>query len=230
MKINCIIVDDEPAARDLLEKYIRDVPALNLVGICSNALEASEIIIQKEVNLIFLDINMPRISGMQFYRSLANPPAVIFTTAYSEYALEGFEVNAVDFLLKPFSFERFYQAVTRLMERSKKEQRQAEEDFILLRSEKKLHRVNISEIYCIEGLGDYLKVHFQDKFLVVHETMRNFLESLPDNFVRVHKSWAVSLTNIKYIEGNTVMAGKFEVPLGQKYKDDFFQVLGDKGT
>jgi len=133
MKVNCIIVDDEPVACDLLEKYVRDVPALDLVKVCSNALEATEVLMHYEVHLIFLDINMPRLSGMKFYRSLASPPSVIFTTAYPEYALEGFEVDAVDYLLKPFSFERFYQAVLRVLERLKPEQLKPEDDFILAR-------------------------------------------------------------------------------------------------
>jgi len=230
MKVNCIIVDDEPAACDLLEKYVRDVPALNLVKVCSNALEATEVLMENEVQLIFLDINMPRLSGMKFYRSLTSPPSVIFTTAYPEYALEGFEVDAVDYLLKPFSFERFYQAVLRVLERLKPEQLKPVDDSILLRSDKKLHRVKISEIYCIEGLGDYLKIHLSDNYLVVHDTIKNILEALPDSFLRVHKSWVVSVGHIKYLEGNIAKAGKFEIPVGMKYKDDFLLALRKSGS
>lgn len=230
MKINCIIVDDEPMARELLEKYARDVPALNLIALCTNAFEASEVLLNHEVHLIFLDINMPRLSGMKFYRSLANPPAVIFTTAYPEYALEGFEVDAVDYLLKPISFERFYQAVSRMMERARTDRREHEEDVILLRSDKKLHRVRIADIYCIEGLGDYLKVHLADGMLIVHDTMKNILESLPDSFLRVHKSWVISVRHFKYLDGNTAKVGKFEIPVGLKFRDDFLAALGQRGV
>jgi DNA-binding LytR/AlgR family response regulator len=230
MKINCIIVDDEPVACELLVKYISDVPALELVGVCHSAFEATEVMVQQEVHLIFLDINMPLLTGMKFYRSLANPPAVIFTTAYAEFAIEGFEVDAVDYLLKPFSFERFYQAVSKMIERSKKDLSKPEKDFILLRSDKKLHRVNIFDIYCIEGLGDYLKVHLQGKFLVVHDTMINFLESLPETFVRVHKSWVVSVPHIRYIEGNSIKMNEFEIPIGLKYKEDLMNTLSKGGA
>jgi len=225
MKINCIIVDDEPMARDLLVNYVSEVPALNLAGVCSSALEAAEMIVRQEIHLIFLDINMPLLSGIKFYRSLSRPPAVIFTTAYPEYALEGFELDAVDYLLKPFSFERFYKAVTKMMERHMAGQKTSEEEFILLRSEKKMHRVTLSQICCIEALGGYLKIYLNDRHLVVHQTLKNILESLPESFIQVHKSWIVALVKIDYIEGNTARAGKHEIPLGQKYKERLMAAL-----
>ncbi len=230
MKINCILVDDEPVARDLLEKYIRDVPALHLLARCSNAFEATEALLGNEVHLIFLDINMPRLSGMQFYRSLANPPAVIFTTAYPQFALEGFEVDAVDYLLKPFSFERFYQAVNRVMKRIAGAERQPSGEHIILRSDKKIHRVRLADIHAIEGLGDYVKVHFEGSFLVVHDTLKNMTDGLPAEFIRVHKSWVVSAAHIDYIEGNTIQAGTFEVPIGMTYRDAFREWLEGRGS
>lgn len=225
MKVNCIVVDDEPIASDLLEKYIRDVPALRLVQVCRNAFEATEALMQHDVQLIFLDINMPRLSGMKFYRSLSNPPAVIFTTAYPEYALEGFEVDATDYLLKPFSFERFYQAVTRLLARQTPERATGEMEFILLKADKKLHRVNVSEILFVEGLGDYVKVHLPDAFLVVHDTLQHIQESLPVNFVRVHKSFLVAVGHVQFIDGNMAGVGNREIPIGLKYKEDFMAAL-----
>lgn len=229
MKLNCLIVDDEPMARDLLKRYVRDVPALYLAGECSNAFEASEALMDREIHLMFLDINMPRLSGMKFYRSLASPPAVIFTTAYPEYALEGFEVDAVDYLLKPFSFERFYKAVNRVMEKFREEPEPALGDFILLRADKKIHRVKLSDIRFIQGLGDYIKVKVGGEFLIVHDTLRNILETLPDSFIRTHKSWVVSVQHIEYIEGNTVLMGKDEIPIGLKYKEEFLAALEKKG-
>lgn len=230
MKINCIIVDDEPIARDLLKKYIRDLPSLRLVAECSNAFEASEALMQHEVRLIFLDINMPRLSGMKFYRSLTHPPAVIFTTAYPEYALEGFEVDASDYLLKPFSFDRFFQAVNRVMERSATRNPVQEGKYILLKADKKVHRVRLQDILAIEGLGDYIKVHLDGSFLVVHDTLKNILDALPDSFFRVHKSWVVAIDRIEYIDGNTIKTVAFEVPVGLKYKEKFLGALGQGGA
>jgi DNA-binding LytR/AlgR family response regulator len=228
MRINCIVVDDEPLARDLLEKYIRDVPALQLVALCNNAFEATEALMQHEVHLIFLDINMPKLSGMKFYRSLAHPPPVIFTTAYPEYAIEGFEVDASDYLVKPFSFERFYQAVGRVLEKRKKNTTASNERYILLKADKKVHRVRMNDILFAEGLGDYIKVHLKDAFLVVHNTLKNFTDALPESFIRVHKSWMVSIDHIEYIDGNTAKIKEFEIPIGLKYKDEFMQALGDR--
>ncbi len=228
MKINCIVVDDEPLARDLLEKYIRDVPALHLVALCNNAFEATEVLMQHEVHLIFLDINMPKLSGMKFYRSLVQPPAVIFTTAYPEYAIEGFEVDATDYLVKPFSFERFYQAVGRVLEKLKLNAPVSDKRYILLKADKKVHRVRTDDILFAEGLGDYIKVHFKNSYLVVHETLKDFQDSLPDTFLRIHKSWVVSIDHIEYIDGNMAKIKAFEIPIGLKYKDAFMQALGDQ--
>lgn len=225
MKVNCIIVDDEPIARDLLKKYILDIPALRLVKECSNAFEATEVLMEQEVGLIFLDINMPRLSGMAFYRSLSNPPAVIFTTAYSEYALEGFEVEATDYLLKPFSFERFYQAVNRVLEKQGSPGQKAGEEYILLKADKKIHRIKISEILYIEGLGDYVKVHLPASFLIVHDTLQHIHDILPDAFVRVHKSYVVSTNHIQFIDGNVASLKEKEIPIGLKYKEDFLNAL-----
>ncbi len=228
-KINCIIVDDEPVARDLLVRYVGDVPALRLAAVCSNAFEASEALLAGEVHLIFLDINMPRLSGMQFYRSLARPPAVIFTTAYPQYALEGFEVDAADYLLKPFSFERFYQAVSRVMARLPAPGGNPDPGHIILRSDRKLHRVRLSEIVAIEGLGDYVKVHLGASFLVVHDTLTNLSEVLPGNFQRVHRSWLVSADHIRCVEGNTIETGNLEVPIGMTYREAFREWLESRG-
>lgn len=225
MKINCIVVDDEPIARDLLKSYIADVPSLHLAQSCGNAFEATEALMKHEVHLIFLDINMPRLSGMSFYKSLSNPPYVIFTTAYSEYALEGFEVNATDFLLKPFSFERFYNAVSRVITQQKPLIKYDDRDFILLKADKKMHRIHLSDIFFLEGLGDYVKVHLVDSFLVVHDRLKNILALLPSSFQRIHKSYVVSIQKVKFIDGNMVNIGEHELSIGQTYKEEFLNAL-----
>jgi DNA-binding LytR/AlgR family response regulator len=230
--ITCIVVDDEPMARDLLEKYIADVPALTLVRMCKSAIEAAEVLRDRNVDLIFLDINMPRLSGMQFYRSLSNPPAVIFTTAYPEYALEGFEVDATDYLLKPFSFERFFQAVNRILEKGTiKGSGKESKPYLLLKSDKKIHRVLPEDIVYLESLGDYVKVHFADHYLLVHDTLKNLLTNLPEGFSRVHKSYAIALNKVQYIEGNQVMMGDppTEIPIGMTYKEAFLELFNRGG-
>lgn len=227
MKINCIIVDDEPASREILEKYISNTPSLVLVKSCKNAIEASEILMQSAIQLIFLDINMPKISGMQFYKSLTNPPYVIFTTAYPEFAVEGFEVDAVDFLLKPFPFERFLKAVNKLISKININIDEKENvEFILLKSDKKLYQVEIGEIYHLEAYGDYVKIFYSDKALIVHDTFQNMLSQLPSNeFIRVHKSHAIAISKLELLEGNMLNLKDKKVPLGQTYRTDFIKLL-----
>jgi len=227
MKINCIIVDDEPVSQDILKKYVGDTPTLNLLQVCNNAFEASEALMQHQVDLIFLDINMPKLSGMKFYKSLNNPPYVIFTTAYPEFAAEGFEVDAIDYLLKPFPFDRFLKAVNRAIERIKKPERKiASGEYILLKADKKLHRVNLSDISHLEALGDYVKVFYFNTFIVVHDTLQRLLDQLPKNeFIRIHKSYVISTVNISYVEGNQVKIGEREIPIGKIYKEAFLRQI-----
>ncbi|HCT31235.1 MAG TPA: DNA-binding response regulator [Bacteroidales bacterium] len=231
MKVNCIIVDDEPASREILEKYVADCPSLNLVGICKNAFEASEVISNNNVQLIFLDINMPKLSGIKFYKSLTNPPFVIFTTAYPEFAVEGFEVNAIDYLLKPFPFERFLKAVNKAIDilKSKSNNEHADE-YILFKSDKKIHRVDINEIYYLEAVGDYVKVFFNEKSIMVHDTFQNLLNQLPNNlFVRIHKSHAIAIKRIDTIEGNMVKINGKSIPIGQTYRTEFMSLIKSGG-
>ncbi|MCD4731937.1 MAG: response regulator transcription factor [Bacteroidales bacterium] len=227
MKINCIIVDDEPVSQDILRKYVADTPTLNLLQVCNNAFEASEALMQHKIDLIFLDINMPKLSGMKFYKSLNNPPYVIFTTAYPEFAAEGFEVDAIDYLLKPFPFDRFLKAVNRAIERIRKPERKiASGEYILLKADKKLHRVNLSDISHLEALGDYVKVFYADTFILVHETLQRLLDQLPENeFIRVHKSFVISTANISYVEGSQVKIGEREIPIGKIYKETFLRQI-----
>lgn len=228
MKINCLIIDDEPASRELIKKYVSEISILRLVKICKNAFEASETIMQHDIQLLFLDINMPRLSGMKFYKSLNNAPYVIFTTAYPEYAVEGFEVNAVDYLLKPFPFERFLKAVNKAIEIIQQSfgQNSFNREFIMLKADKRLNRIFIDEINYLEAVGDYVKVYYSDKNILVHSTFQDLISQLPENcIVRTHKSFAVSIKKFEAIEGNSVIINGTYIPIGQLYKPGFLNAI-----
>jgi two-component system response regulator LytT len=219
MNIRCLIIDDEPSSQNVLKSFIKKIDYLEVLHICNNALEALEFLKSNSVDLLFLDINMPQLSGISFYKSLKKPPKVVFTTAYSEYALEGFEVEATDYLLKPFSFERFVKAVSKI-----KEINDAKLDYIIVKSEKKLHQVKIDDIYYIEGLGDYIKVHLKDRFLVTYKSLKKMNNSLPKSiFIQVHKSFIINKNKLDYIEGNLAIINANKIPLGQKYKKEFLE-------
>lgn len=222
-RINCLVVDDEPASREILERYISDFPPLTRIKSCRNAFEAIETLRENEVDLIFLDINMPGLSGMKFYKSLERPPFVIFTTAYPEFAVEGFEVGAVDYLLKPFPFERFIKAVNKAIEAIQSKAVPASQgDFILLKADKRLNKVYIHEINHLEAIGDYVKVWYNDKSILVHSTFQDLLNQLPEDIiVRTHKSYAVSLNFVEAVEGNMVILDSFQVPIGPSFKETF---------
>jgi DNA-binding LytR/AlgR family response regulator len=191
--------------------------------VCNNAFEAQDLLLDEEVHLIFLDINMPKLSGMSFLRSLSNPPLVVFTTAYPEYAIEGFEVDAVDYLLKPFSFDRFIKAVNKAVERLRSMQSPSNhEDFVMLKADKKLYKVPVNRISHLEALGDYVKVFYGGSVIMVHDTLQHLLEEINSPvLIRVHRSWAVSMQHISYMEGNAVIIGDLEIPIGKSYKDKF---------
>jgi DNA-binding LytR/AlgR family response regulator len=235
MKIKCLIVDDEPLAQDILVHYVKDCTSLDLLKVCSDALEAGEFIRSHPVDLIFLDINMPRLSGIRFVKTLNHPVLIIFTTAYPEYAAEGFEANAVDYLVKPFSFERFMKAVNKAIEWAefRKEMGKPDEEdsvqnrgFILLRSDKKIFKVNFDDILYFESTGDYIKVHLTDKKIIIHETVKNLITQLPINkFIRIHKSFIISVTKIRLIEGNQVDVEGQKIPIGLVFKEELLKRL-----
>ena len=228
MTLRCLIIDDEPSSQLVLKTFIADVGFLELCGIANNAVEALNLLQQHaDIDLLFLDINMPKISGLTFYKSLQNPPHVIFTTAYSQYAIEGFEVNAVDYLLKPFSFDRFFKAVNKVIEnQSGQEVKNHEDSFILIKSSKTLHKVNPSDILFIEALGDYVKVHLETSYLLTNNTFTSVLESLPELvFIRTHKSFAINFAKMNSLEGNLITINNHKIPIGQKYKADFLSII-----
>lgn len=224
MKITCMIVEDEPASQDILKHYIADVPDLVLTCVCNHALDANEVLAKESVQVMFLDVNMPKLSGINFYKSLPRPPLVIFTTAYPEYAIDGFEVDAVDYLVKPFPFERFLRAVNKLREKLQAPSTPSSGNYILLNADKKLYKVKHTDIHFVEAFGDYIKVHLHDQVIIVHETMQGMQQQLPENlFARVHKSFIIALDHFQYIDGNTVIVGSKSIPIGQTYKNDFLK-------
>lgn len=234
MKLKCLIVDDEPLAQRVVEKYVAALPSLEFVGKCSDALEAMEALQEKDVDLIFLDINMPRLSGINFLKTLKNPPLVIITTAYTEYALEGYELDVVDYLKKPFSFERFLKAVQKAQQKGKNinEKEVAEEipekeiDYIFVKSNKKTFNVDIDSILYIEALGDYVKIFTTEGHIVTYHSLKGIEKLLPSRrFYRIHKSYIVALSKIKSIEGNMVNMPNRTLPIGNNYKSGFFQMI-----
>jgi DNA-binding LytR/AlgR family response regulator len=240
-KIRCLIIDDEPLAQRVIEKYSEDIPTIEILCKCNNAFEAMQALNEKEVDLIFLDINMPKLSGINFLKTLKRPPLTIITTAYSEYALEGYELDVLDYLKKPFSFERFLKAIQKAQERIKSNTKETvvheihtaqsgEDSFIFVKSNKKTIKVNISDLYYIEALGDYIKIHTNDKVIVTYQSMKKVEALLPSNqFVRIHKSFIVSIGKIKTIEGNMVEVKDEKLPIGSNYKQEFQNII-DKSS
>ena len=227
-KIRCMIVEDEPVSQEILMRYIQDYDSLELVGVCNNAIEASQKLPSIDPDLLFLDIAMPRLSGLDFYKSLSDPPYVIFTTAYPEFAVNGFEVNAVDYLVKPFPFERFVKAIGKLQSvMNVISQRDAQ--YITLQADKKIHKIDIDQILFLEAMGDYVKVVMPGKTLIVHQTLQRLVEQLPPTlFYRVHKSYAIAMNKVEYVEGNQIIIKSSRVPIGQTYRNDFLDVLQRK--
>lgn len=220
--MRCLIIDDEPAARDILKTYIADTEELQLVGESKNALEARSALKENEIDLLFLDINMPRLSGIDFLKTLDHPPKVILTTAYSEYALDGYELDVVDYLLKPFSFDRFLKAVEKVGRSIS--QPSAEDEYITIKADGKLYRVPYDQILFAESQADYITVHTKDQKITFYQTMKDLCERLPEHqFIRIHRSFLVSLSCIEFVEGNQVKIGEHKLPIGKSYKEDFLQ-------
>lgn len=234
MELKALIVDDEPLALNVIEQFARKLPGLVIAGKCNDAIAAHQWLRENKADLIFLDINMPKLSGISFLKSLNNPPLVILTTAYSEYALEGFELNAVDYLKKPFSFERFCKAFYKaeelfaLKQAANKEEPEvtAEKHYFFVKSNKKTYKVNFSEICYVEGLGDYIQLHMSDQKIVTNLSMKKILEILPETlFYRIHKSYIISLDRMELVEGNSVVVNKKRLPIGNSYRQQFMDYI-----
>jgi len=228
--ISCIIVDDEPLARELLAGYIEQLPNLGCVAVCQSALQAFTVLHEQQVDLMFLDIQMPGITGLNFLKSIKNPPKVIFTTAYMEHAVEAFELEAIDYLLKPITLERFIKAVQKV---SPKKEEYAEaasknsgNNYIFLKVDKRLVKIDHAEIIYIESLGDYIKVFTATQTYVTYLTMNKLEGLLPAHkFARIHRSFIINLDHIQYVEGNFIRVNNNDLPIGLTYKDGLAQRL-----
>ncbi len=235
--VKCMVVDDEPMARDVLRRYIEKVPGLELVAECSNAIDALLFLQDIVVDLIFLDIRMPELLGTEFVKSLRNPPKIIFTTAYKEYALDGFELDAVDYLLKPVRFERFLKALNKAFPRKEEEEFGKAEavpdkkngaDFIYLRVDRKLVKIFLSEVLYIESARDYVKVVTKDKSYITRQTISSIEAMLSGNeFVRIHRSYIISVSKIKSFSNEQVEIGSKELPIGKFYKNSFVKITAE---
>ena len=235
MKLRCLLIDDEPPALKVLQSHIAQISGLEVVGTCGNAVEAIDVLDHKTVDVMFLDIKMPKIIGTEFLRSLSRPPKVIFVTAYRDYAVEGFELDAVDYLVKPVSFERFLKAIDRL-KRSSEHEPEVEEKlykanpdaFVYVKADRVMQKVFVNEILYIESWKDYVKLYFTTgKYLLIKQpisAMENLLSQ--HNFLRVHRSYIVSLRRIRTFTSELIEIDKTEIPIGKLYRNGVLKVLG----
>ncbi|HMU68824.1 MAG TPA: response regulator transcription factor [Chitinophagales bacterium] len=220
-KLRCIVVDDEPLAQQVIVTYIGRLSHMELVATCDNAMEAMQALQKDKIDVMFLDIQMPVITGVEFLRSLQHPPRVIFTTAYPDFALDGYDLNITDYLLKPISFERFMKAVNKLSEAVNNEEHNTPiPDHFFVKEDGKLVRVNFADIDHIECMKDYAKIFTKQRMIVTHHSMKKFEEVLPDQqFMRIHRSYIVSLSSINAIFGNVIETAKGRLPVGANYRE-----------
>ena len=240
-KIRCLVIDDEPPAREILKKHIAGVEALELAGDCSNAVEALIFLQNNTVNLLFLDIQMPHILGTSFMRTIKNPPKVIFTTAYRKFAVEGFELNAVDYLLKPISFERFLQAVNKVLQLNITTSNQNStiseitsehaHPFLYFRMDRKMMKVFLDDILFVESLKDYIRIFTTTKTVVTKQPISSLEELLPsDAFIRIHRSYIVAINKIDSFNADSVEISKKELPIGRLFKHDVNKLLNSSSA
>jgi DNA-binding LytR/AlgR family response regulator len=231
--INCVIVDDEPVARNIIETFVAKIPNLNLVKSCKNAMEAFEIANSNNIDLFFLDINMPDISGLSLAKSINKKSKIIFTTAYREYAVDGFDLQAVDYLLKPIAFDRFLQAVNKFFETQTVivsqvdvEEPSVKSDYIFVRSERKMVKINFDDILYVESLSDYIKIHTKDTVLVTRETISNLEMKLPSQqFLRIHRSYIINLNKTDSYTNEFIEIEKNAIPISRTYKENVLKKL-----
>ena len=234
MLLNCIIIDDEPLARKGLKEYINDVDFLQLLGEYDNALKATQVVNNEEVHLLFLDIQMPKISGLDFFKSLQHAPPVIFTTAYPQYALDGFDLNALDYLVKPISFDRFLKAAMKAKEYYEVRQKNTSEGggegessaYFFIKADNKLVKIGYEEILFAEALQNYVAIQTTEKKFITYLTFKSVEEYLPaDKFIKTHKSFIVAASKIDSIEGNDIRIGSHHIPISRNLKEEVMTKL-----
>lgn len=227
--IRCLIVDDEPPAREILRRYILEVPGLQLMGECSNAVQAFTFLQTTHIDLVFLDIRMPQLNGNDFIKAFKNPPKIIFTTAYAEYALEGYELDVVDYLLKPFPFERFLKSVSKVFEFLNVKdittvvasEEKKTEPFVYFRSDRKMVKALLDDILYIESMKDYVKVITTNAVIITKQSISSVYEMLPEkDFIRVHRSYIVAVKNIKSYTYELIETGTAQIPIGKLYRNE----------
>ncbi len=234
--IHCLIIDDEPLAIEVLETHLSHFDDLHLVGKCSNAMEANKLLEKEQIDLMFLDIHMPKISGIEFLKTLKNPPLVILTTAHQEFAMEGYELDVIDYLLKPISLKRLMKAISKVKERveiSIPSSQPKNNDYFFVKADKKLLRINYDDIIYIEGLKDYVMIHLKSKRVVTLQTMKHLEEHLKAyHFTRVHRSFIVNTNKISAISGQMLElllpSGVKLIPIGKNYRDKLIELINNK--
>lgn len=234
IKLKCVLADDEPIARQILEKYIGEMASLELVASCKNAFEVMDVLQSHAVDILFLDINMPKLSGISLLKTMDKRPDVIITTAYSEYAVDGFELAVTDYLLKPFSFERFLKAVMKVQHKKSisspimvsAPESEPESSSIFVKSDKRIIKLNFDEINYIEAYGNYIKIYAESLIISPH-TLSDFLSKLSSTFMRVHKSYVINFEKLKMIDGNQIVLLSGEkIPIGKSYRKLVFEKVG----
>jgi len=232
MAIKCIIVDDEPLAIEIVESYVTKIDQLQLIGTFRNAIQAFAFLQQQPVDLIFLDIQMPKLSGIDFLKTLKNPPKVIFTTAFRDYALDGFELEAVDYLLKPIPFERFLKAVAKVMHQPPsspdpgvQKTENGSDDYVYFKVDKKMVKTKMADVLYIESIKDYVRVRTGEREIITQQKISYLEESLPRQFLRIHRSFIVNVNKIDAYSATDVEIGKHSIPIGRNYKNDVMKVL-----
>ena len=220
MSLNCLAIDDEPLALDIIEDYVTKIPFLNLVGKFIDPVEATTILQKGNVDLIFLDIQMPGLTGLEFLNTLERKPAVIFTTAYDKYAVESYDFNTIDYLLKPISFDRFLKAANKANEVLSLGGDSTDNKFIFIKADYKIHKIATDDIAYVEGYKDYVRIYTPEKRYVTRESMKN-MEGLlsKDQFLRIHRSYIISVEKFSAIEGNMIILGEEKLPIGKSYKE-----------
>ncbi|MBN2011491.1 response regulator transcription factor [candidate division KSB1 bacterium] len=230
MSIKCLVVDDEPLAIDLLVSYIQRVPDLELVAVCSDAIQAFEVLQKERVDLLFLDIQMPKLTGMELVKSLSAPPKVVFTTAYRNYAVESYDLEVLDYLLKPITFERFLKAVQKYYRVNASEQngnRNSQRESIFIRHDKKMVQVPFYSILFLESMKDYVYIHTRKQTFIVRQQLQCYEDDLPgDQFVRIHRSFIVAIAHIKAFTASEVEIGDRRLPIGRSYRQAFLAAVG----